>query len=125
MRANPHTQDVNFDWNEMSKAVRLEIDQDRARAPVSARRTFRSALQTLLVGSPVTQMREGDQAIDVVLRATPAERHGLSGLADINVPTASGKYVPLAQVAKIHYTGRRPDLAPQPSADDHRARRHP
>ena len=104
MRANPHTQDVNFDWNEMSKAVRLEIDQDRARALGVSTQDVSFALQTLLVGSPVTQMREGDQAIDVVLRATPAERHGLSGLADINVPTASGKYVPLAQVAKIHYT---------------------
>jgi len=32
VRANPHTVNVNLDWSEPSKVVRLQIDQDRARA---------------------------------------------------------------------------------------------
>jgi multidrug efflux pump len=48
-------------------------------------------------------MRERDQSIDVVIRASASERRDLSGLGDINVPTATGRHVPLAQVAKIHY----------------------
>ena len=32
MRANPHVANVNLDWDEPSKVVRLSIDQDRARA---------------------------------------------------------------------------------------------
>jgi multidrug efflux pump len=103
MRANPHTAEVSFDWNEMAKAVHLDVDQDRARALGVTTEDLSFALQTLLVGTSVTQMREGDQLVDVVLRATPADRHGLSALADINVPTASGRYVPLAQVVKIRY----------------------
>jgi multidrug efflux pump subunit AcrB len=51
----------------------------------------------------VTRMREGDQLIDVVARAAGDERARLSALADINIHTASGRYVPLAQVAKISY----------------------
>ncbi|HEX5803764.1 MAG TPA: efflux RND transporter permease subunit [Azospira sp.] len=103
MRANPHTADVSFDWNEMAKSVRLEIDQERARALGVSTQDVSQALQTVLVGAAVTQLREGDQSIDVVVRATPAERQDLAGLADINVPTASGRHVPLAQLAKIHY----------------------
>ncbi|MBI2307948.1 MAG: efflux RND transporter permease subunit [Rhodocyclales bacterium] len=103
MRANPHTADVSFDWNEMAKSVRLEVDQERARALGISTQELSQALQTVLVGATVTQLREDDQLIDVVLRATPAERKDLRGLADINVPTASGRHVPLAQVAKIHY----------------------
>ncbi|MBK8524678.1 MAG: efflux RND transporter permease subunit [Betaproteobacteria bacterium] len=103
MRANPHTAEVSFDWNEMAKAVHLDVDQDRARALGINTQDLSFALQTLLVGTSVTQVREGDQLVDVVLRATPADRHGLSALADINVPTASGRYVPLAQVVKIRY----------------------
>ena len=32
MRANPNTRDVQFDWNEQKKSIRLEVDQDRARS---------------------------------------------------------------------------------------------
>ena len=48
-------------------------------------------------------MREGDQLIDIVVRARGDERTRISALADMNVRTANGRYVPLAQVAKIHY----------------------
>jgi multidrug efflux pump len=103
MRANPHVKDVNFDWNEMSKSIHLEIDQDRARALGISSQELSSFLNSMLSGMNVTQMREGDQLIDVVARATGDERSRLSALADINIHTASGRYVPLAQVAKISY----------------------
>ncbi|HNJ77068.1 MAG TPA: efflux RND transporter permease subunit, partial [Azospira sp.] len=103
MRTHPNIADVSFDWHEMAKAVRLEIDQERARALGVSVQDISFALNTLLVGTSVTQLREGDQLVDVVVRAHPDERRSLDGLAGINVPTASGKHVPLAQLAKIHY----------------------
>ena len=101
MRANPHTKDVNFDWNEMSKTVRLEVDQDRARALGISSQELSNSVNLLLSGLAVTQFREGDQLIDVVVRARGTERAQLASLAGINVRTASGRYVPLAQVAKL------------------------
>jgi len=103
MRANPHVQDVNFDWNEMGKAIRLDIDQDRARALGISSQELSSAINLMLSGMNVTQMREGDQLVDVVARAPGDERSRISALADINIHTASGRYVPLAQLAKIRY----------------------
>jgi len=103
MRGHPNIADVSFDWNEMAKAIRLEIDQERARMLGVSTQDISFALQTLLVGSTVTQLREGDQLVDVVVRALPGERQSLARLESVNVPTASGKYVPLAQVAKIRY----------------------
>jgi multidrug efflux pump len=94
---------VNFDWNEMGKAIRLEVDQDRARALGISSQELSSFLNSMLTGMSVTRMREGDQLIDVVARAAGDERARLSALADINIHTASGRYVPLAQVAKISY----------------------
>ena len=32
MRAQPSLRNVNYDWNDLVKSVRVEIDQDRARA---------------------------------------------------------------------------------------------
>ena len=101
MRANTHAKDVNFDWNEMSKTVRLNIDQDRARALGVSTTDLSSAVNLLLSGLTVTQYREGDQLIDVVVRAQGDERARLSSLAGINIRTASGRYVPLAQVATL------------------------
>lgn len=49
MRENPHIRDVNFDWNEKAKNVKLEIDQDRARALGVSTQDISFALQTLLI----------------------------------------------------------------------------
>jgi len=103
MRANPHLKDVNFDWNEMGKSVHLEIDQERARALGISTQELSSFVGALLNGVAVTQLREGDQLIDVVARAPADERARLSALGDINIRTASGKYVPLSQAVKISY----------------------
>jgi len=103
MRANPHLKEVNFDWNEMGKAIRIDIDQDRARALGISSQELATFLDAMLTGVAVTQMREGDQLIDVVARAVGDERAAIGSLADVNIHTRSGRYVPLAQLATISY----------------------
>ena len=103
MRANPHLKEVNFDWNEMGKMVRIDIDQDRARALGVSSQELSAFLHSMLTGVAVTQMRAGDQLVDVIARAAGDERTRISALADINIPTRSGRYVPLAQLAKISF----------------------
>jgi multidrug efflux pump subunit AcrB len=53
----------------------------------------------LLSGTPVGQFREGDKLIDIVLRQPLSERDTLSDFAQSYVPTASGKLIPLLQIA--------------------------
>ncbi len=50
MRANPNTRDVQFDWNEQKKSIRLEVDQDRARSLGLTPQDIAQTLQTLLLG---------------------------------------------------------------------------
>ena len=57
-KADPATRDVNFDWNELAKTVRLEVDQNKARALGVDSQILGNALQTLLSGVTVTQYRE-------------------------------------------------------------------
>src|SRR5690606_9888277 len=47
------------------------------------------------------QYREDDQLIDVTLRAPPGERASLAGLANLQIRTATGRSVPLSQIATI------------------------
>ena len=102
MRENPHVRDVHFDWNEMSKSIRLEVDQDRARAIGVNVPDLSNTLHLMLSGATISQLRDGDQLVDIVIRATGDERGHVSALAGLNVRTAGGRYVPLAQVARIH-----------------------
>lgn len=100
MRTNPNVRDVHLDWNELTKSIRVAIDQDRARLLGVTSQDVAQALQAHEVGVTLTQFREGDQLIDVVWRADGADRGRLDRLADLPVP-AGGKWVPLSQVAKL------------------------
>jgi multidrug efflux pump len=102
IRANQHTREVHLDWNEMTKSVRLEVDQDKARALGVSSQELSLYLNTVLAGMTITQFRENDRLIDVVGRAGDDERLHLSRLLDLNIHTHDGRFVPLAQVAKVH-----------------------
>ncbi len=99
MRLNPNTRGVNDNWNESVKSIRLEIDQAQARALGVTSQSIAQASRILLSGTPVGQFREGDKLIDIVLRQPMAERDALSDLSQSYVPTASGRSIPLLQVA--------------------------
>jgi multidrug efflux pump subunit AcrB len=103
MRANPNTVGVNDNWNEQVKALRLEIDQDKAKALGVNNATIARSAQTILSGSTVGQFREGDKLIDIVLRQPLNERDELTDLTNAYVPTSTGRSIPLSQVAKIGF----------------------
>jgi multidrug efflux pump len=103
MRANAWTHDVNFDWDEPSKVIRLKIDQERARVLGVSTQDLAQYLNTVLSGFAATTWREGDKQVDVVARGSRMEREYMSLLRDLAVPTGRGKPVPLAQLADIEY----------------------
>jgi multidrug efflux pump len=101
VRAHPATVDVNLDWFERQRALRLAVDQDKARALGLTSAQIREALAASLSGFAVTTLREGDRSIEVVARARPEERTLAGAVGDIVLPTATGQYVPVAQVARV------------------------
>jgi multidrug efflux pump len=103
MRKNPILRNVNLDWEEPSKAVHLDIDQERARVLGVSTQDLSNFLQSSLSGVPVTYYRERDQLIDVSLRGPSDERARLSLLESLAVPTPSGTSVPLKQIATVSY----------------------
>ena len=104
MRGNPELSNVNVDWSELSKAVEIEIDQDKARLLGVSSQDLAALLNMSLNGYTVTSYREGQKTIDVVLRGDRQERARLSALPDLAVPTRSGKSVPLNQIARLNYS---------------------
>ena len=103
MRADPAVRDPHLDWNERTPSVRLELDQDRARALGLTPQDLANSLQMLISGATVTTVRDGVEKVDVVARAVKSERADLAHLGDLTITTRSGAFVPVSQVAKIVY----------------------
>jgi len=101
VRANPHTLDVNDDWDERLPALRLKLDQDKARALGVSSLSLAQALRGHYLGLPVGQFREGNELIDIVWRAQPQQRASADGLPDVSVQTGNGAAVPLSQLAQL------------------------
>ncbi|MBH9553113.1 efflux RND transporter permease subunit [Inhella gelatinilytica] len=103
MRDHAAMRGVNDNWNESVKVLRLQIDQDKARALGVSSQSIAQASRTLLSGMTVGQFREGDRLIDIVLRQPLAERDAVSDLANAYVPTSSGRSIPLTQIAQHQF----------------------
>ena len=103
LRANPSMRGVNDNWNEQVKSLRLEVDQDKARALGVTSTGLAQSSRTILSGTTIGQYREGDKLIDIVLRQPLEERNAITDLGNTYVPTSSGRSVPLTQIAKVGF----------------------
>ncbi len=104
LRANPSMRGVNDNWNEAVKVLSLAVDQDKARALGVSSQAIAQASRTTLSGSTIGQYREGDKLVDIVLRQPLAERSAITDIGKAYLPTASGRAVPLTQIAKVGFT---------------------
>ena len=103
VRENPYVVNVHLDWQEPSKVVWLNVDQDRARALGVSTVELSSFLKRTFTGTTAGQFREDNELIEILLRGTEREREMLSMLPSLAIPTASGLSVPLSQVATLEY----------------------
>nr|WP_219629563.1 efflux RND transporter permease subunit [Stenotrophomonas maltophilia] len=103
VRGNPHVMNVNLDWSEPSKVVRLVIDQERARALGVSSAQVSQFLSSSLAGQSVSVYREGNRQIEMLLRGPADERNQLELLSSLSMPTANGSSITLSQVATMEY----------------------
>ena len=103
VRENRWTREVQFDWEEPSKVIRLTLDQNRARVLGISTQELAGFLNTVLAGQAATTYREGDKQIHVLVRGAREERVYMSILRDLAVPVGRGRNVPLGQIADVSY----------------------
>ena len=101
MRANHNLVNVQLDWEEPSKVVHVKVDQAKARllgvSSVDIANVLNGAMQELYI----TEFREGNERIDLVVRSSEIERSRLSRLPDLMINLPIGTGVPLSQIATI------------------------
>ncbi len=101
LAAHPAMRGVNDNWNEQIKTLRLQVDQDKARALGVTSQSIAQSARGGLSGTTVGQYREGDKLVDIVLRQPLEERNVLTDIGNAFLPTSSGRAIPLTQIARI------------------------
>ena len=99
--SSPKVRDVQLDWNDPVRTLKLDLDQDKARALGLAPADVALVTQTVMNGATLSQLREHEDLIDIVARAVPSERIDLDTLRDVNLFTRQGTVVQLSQVARV------------------------
>jgi multidrug efflux pump subunit AcrB len=110
VRSSPKVRDVQLDWNDPVRTLRVDLDQDKARALGLAPADVALVTQTVMNGATLSQLREHEDLIDIVARAVPEERLDLDTLKNVNLFTRQGAVVPLSQVARVSYELEEPVL---------------
>jgi multidrug efflux pump subunit AcrB len=103
MAEYPDIKHVNFDWMEPARMIRIRVDQDEARLLGLSSQAVANVLNSVVSGTPVTQVRDGIYLVDVIARATDEQRVSLSTLRTVQVPLPNGRTVPLSQLATFDF----------------------
>ncbi|NRP72737.1 Toluene efflux pump membrane transporter TtgB [Ensifer psoraleae] len=98
---NPLLGAVHDDWLEPVPAMKLVIDQDRARALGVTSQRIRQMLQASMSGVPLDNFRDGEETVSIVAREPDGNRQLLSAVNSVYVPTDFGGFVPVSQVSKV------------------------
>ena len=101
VKQNPHTKNVSVDSNQKIRVVNIEVDQKKARELGLSSQSISRNLQSLLSGLTVSNFREGTNRIEIVARVDAADRDNPNALAQLNIHTSNGQFVPLGEIATI------------------------
>lgn len=110
MAAHPDVRRVNFDWIEPARQLRIQVDQDQARRLGFSSRGLSNVIGTLTSGATVTQLRDDIYLVNVVARASEADRISLDTLATLQAPLPNGRTVALSQFATFSYEQEQPQI---------------
>jgi multidrug efflux pump len=100
---DPHTRNINYDWNENAKVIKVNVDQDRARALGISSQQLSNNINAVLSGTRITQLRDNTYLIDIVARAVPEERAELDTLRNLMIAAPGGRHVSLTEIATLSY----------------------
>jgi len=100
--SDPRVRHVNYDWMEPARQVRIHVDQDEARQLGVSSSALAGVLNAAITGTPITQVRDDIYLVSVVARAADDQRASFQTLSALQVPTTTGRMVPLAQFATFN-----------------------
>ena len=100
-KAIPGLTDVNLEAQVPIPQIKIEVDRDRALAYGVQPGAINDQVSTLLGGTVLTELREGQRTVDLVLRLSPEWRSDIGKLGGLLIETGTGQRLPLRLLAEI------------------------
>ena len=97
----PGAANVNYNWMEPGRTIRIQVDQDQARLLGLSSQKLALAVNAVVSGVTATEMRSGIWLDDVLVRASADQRTSLSTVRTLQVPLSNGRTVPLSQITSV------------------------
>lgn len=96
--------DVRNDWENRITQIRINVNQQQARRAGVSSADVAQSLQSYFSGLRVTEFREGDDILPILVRAPKNERFDLNRLETVTVFSEGlERNIPLMQVASLEY----------------------
>jgi len=93
---------ISDDWGQRQKKIEVRINQARAVRVGITNQDIALSMQAGLTGIQLTEYREGEDVIPVVLRSNASTLHDINKVSSLSVYNqSSGQAVPLRQVADV------------------------
>ena len=93
--------DINSDWMEKSKILRVELDQDKLKSLGISSQTVSQMLYTEISGATAAEFYKNDRTIDIDLKIKNSETKNLSQIKNLPIFLKNSQTIPLEQIAKI------------------------
>lgn len=106
--ANPNVGEINFNWNEPGKVLRIDIAQDKARQYGLSSEDVARVMNSIVSGAAVSQVKDDIYLINIVGRAVGTERDSPETLLNLQITTPSGTSIPLLAFASVRYELEQP-----------------
>ena len=106
--ANPNVGEINFNWNEPGKVLRIDIAQDKARQYGLSSEDVAHVMNSIVTGAAVSQVKDNIYLINIVGRAVGSERGSPETLLNLQITTPSGTSIPLLAFASVRYELEQP-----------------
>ena len=103
MQQMPELANVTDNWGQQIKKLQIDIDQLRAQRAGLSSQDIALSLQTGLSGLELTEYREGEDSIPVLMRTETQMQETINSVRSLSVHSQStGDSVPLRQVADVN-----------------------
>lgn len=105
MRQDSNLYNINFDWQEKGKALRIQLDQDKIKSMGISTQMVSQSVYTEVSGATAAEYYTDDDNINMIVRLDRDDISTMDKIRQLPIYLGPNGYIPLEQIAHISYEG--------------------
>ena len=97
----PGARDVNISREDDRPDIKITVDKEKSSRLGLSSATISTYLRNRVAGMSCGYLKDDGSEYDIVVRLEEEDRNSISDIMDLSIPTATGKFVKLSEVAEV------------------------